>query len=400
MNKRKYIVYLYTCKINHKQYVGQTCNKYGMKGRAKNGSGYRSGAFYNAIKKYGWNNFDGIVLKDNLTKEEANYWETYYIKKYRTCIDYEDCNGYNMTEGGDGGEMLGYHHTDETKEKISNYFKGRFVGELNPMYGVHDNHICNEDGHLPKEIRDKLSVAMKNRFKEDKEFADKMQSYNENKMRAVNQYDLKGNFIKQFKSRNEAYHETGICAATIHKVCKRLITKNGSLSRTAGGFQWRFADDCDDIGEISYKERDLSTYKTRINQYTLDGKYITTYDSILNAHIATGANRSGIGSCCVGRVRKSGEFQWRYCNKEFPEGVDIEPIRKVVHNKLRKKILQCDLEGSVIRIYDSFTQASIESDCCSASIAKVLRGELKSTKGYIWRYANEEGEYYNDRKRA
>ena len=68
--------------------------------------------------------------------------------------------------------------------------------------------------------------------------------------------------------------------------------------------------------------------------------------------------------------------------------MDIEPIRKVIHNKLRKKILQCDLEGNVLRMYDSFTQASIESECCGASIAKVLRGELKSTKGYIWKYAS------------
>lgn len=388
MKEKKWIVYLYTCKVNGKKYVGKTCNKYGMKGRAKNGKGYQKGAFRNAIDKYGWDNFTGEVLKENLSVDEANYWETYYIRKYRTWTSYADCNGYNLTEGGDGGEMLGYRHTDITKEKISNYFKGRFVGELNPMYGIHNNHICDEDGHLPKEIRDKLSITMKKRFKNDKEYAARMQSYNEEKMRAVNQYDLKGNFIKQFKSRNEAYQETGICPATIHKVCTRLISKNGSLSRTAGGFQWRFADDCDDIGELNYKERDLSAYQTRVNQYTLDGKYITTYNSISDAHIATGANKSCIGSCCIGRVRKSGEFQWRYCNEEFPKGLDIEPIRKVIHNKLRKKILQCDLEGNVLRMYDSFTQASIESECCGASIAKVLRGELKSTKGYIWKYAS------------
>lgn len=386
--KKKWLIYKHTCHKTGKSYIGITSKdiktRWGKDGYRYIISKSTNTHWVNAIKKYGWDGFSHEILESNLTESQAKERERYYIEKYDSFY-----NGYNATLGGDGGGFIGRHHSNEAKEKISKAFKGRFIGELNPMYGIHDNHICDEDGHLPKEIKDKLSIAMKNRFEKDKEFADKMQSYNEDKMRAVNQYDSKGNFIRQFKSRNEAYRETGICASTIHKVCKRLISKNGSLSRTAGGFQWRFTDDCDDIGELNYKERDLSTYKTSVNQYTLDGKYITTYDSILDAHIATGANRSSIGSCCVGRVKKSGEFQWRYCNDEFPKGIDIDPIRKVVHNKLRKKILQCDLEGNVIRIYDSFTQASAESGCCSASIAKVLRGELKSTKGCIWKYEDE-----------
>lgn len=73
MEEKRWIVYLYTCVKNGKKYVGKTCNKYGMKGRAKNGKGYKRGVFHNAIEKYGWNNFCGEVLKNDLSMEEANY---------------------------------------------------------------------------------------------------------------------------------------------------------------------------------------------------------------------------------------------------------------------------------------------------------------------------------------
>ena len=320
MNSKKWIVYLYVCKINNKKYVGKTCNKYGMKGRAKNGKGYRRGVFHNAIEKYGWNNFAGEILKENLTNEEANYWETYYIRKYRTCIDYKDCNGYNMTEGGDGGEMLGYHHTDETKTKISNAFKGRFVGELNPMYGVHDNHICNEDGHLPKEIREKLSKSAKRRMKNDKEWADKMQSYNEARKRAVNQYDIYGNFICQYESINSLKQIYGNCTS-IWKVCKRYVGKKGDHLYTAYGYQWRYADDCNDIGELNIPKKDTSYMiknlfgAIKIVQYKIDGTKINTYESASEASRITGICRSGIGKCCKGKQKTAGGYIWRYADE-------------------------------------------------------------------------------------
>lgn len=308
-------------------YVGKTCSKYGMKGRAKNGKGYRSGAFHNAIEKYGWSDFVGKVLKEDLSIEEANYWETYYIRRYRSCIDYEDCNGYNMTEGGDGGEMLGYHHTDETKEKISNYFKGRFVGELNPMYGVHNNHICDEDGHLPKEIRDKLSKAAKNRMATDKEWAEKMQSYNNERKRPVNKYDLYGNFIKQYESLCSVKEEFGQ-ATSVWKVCNRYVGKKGDHMYTAHGYQWRYADDCSDIKPLQIPNKDYSYMKKRspksfgakeVVQYDLDKNYISSFESMTIASEKTKISRSGIGKCCKEKQKTCGGYIWRYANEEGEE---------------------------------------------------------------------------------
>lgn len=64
--------------------------------RWKNGSGYyKQKKFYNAIKKYGWENFQHNILKENICEETASYWEKYYIEEFNSYY-----NGYNATEGG------------------------------------------------------------------------------------------------------------------------------------------------------------------------------------------------------------------------------------------------------------------------------------------------------------
>ena len=109
-----YCVYCHTNKENGKKYIGIT--KQTPERRWKNGNGYSSQHFARAIQKYGWNNFEHTILMSNLTKNQACYYEQFYIKKYETTSPE---NGYNETLGGDGGGMYNKHHTKEAREKIS-----------------------------------------------------------------------------------------------------------------------------------------------------------------------------------------------------------------------------------------------------------------------------------------
>lgn len=92
-----YTIYMHKNKSNGKVYVGQTIQN--PKDRWKNGVGYKTCTkFYNAIQKYGWDNFEHIILEQKeMTQEEANSLEDFYIKKYN-CLD--DKYGYNITKGG------------------------------------------------------------------------------------------------------------------------------------------------------------------------------------------------------------------------------------------------------------------------------------------------------------
>lgn len=109
-------------------YIGQTKNS--LEQRAQlNGKNYcECPYFWNAIQKYGWDNFVPEILKDNLTRDEANYWEEYYIEKY------DSTNrevGYNLKKGGNNTEM-----PNESKDIISQKAKERYRDKTkNPMFG-------------------------------------------------------------------------------------------------------------------------------------------------------------------------------------------------------------------------------------------------------------------------
>ena len=96
---KNYKIYCYTNKINNKKHIGLTSLT--IKERAgKNGRNYKDCThFWNAIQKYGWDNFINEIIVNNLSLEEAKAAEKYYIKFYNTN---NPKLGYNISLGGDG----------------------------------------------------------------------------------------------------------------------------------------------------------------------------------------------------------------------------------------------------------------------------------------------------------
>lgn len=82
MKNNKWCVYKHTSPSGG-IYIGIT--KQNPIVRWNNGFGYkRNPHFYNAIQKYGWNNFQHEIIFSNLTQEEAENYEKIFIAKYRT----------------------------------------------------------------------------------------------------------------------------------------------------------------------------------------------------------------------------------------------------------------------------------------------------------------------------
>ena len=108
---KNWVVYAHKNKINKKIYIGITGQK--PERRWRNGQGYKTSTyFYNAIQKYGWDNFEHIILQFNLTQQEAEEKEKYYIQKYNTL---NDTYGYNIKKGGKLNQGL----SKQGREKIS-----------------------------------------------------------------------------------------------------------------------------------------------------------------------------------------------------------------------------------------------------------------------------------------
>jgi len=97
-----------------KSYIGQTFDYQRRCWEHKKQQ--RCTAFARAIQKYGWDNFKHEILKDNLSLEEANIWEKFYIERFNTLKP----NGYNIRTGGKNSRIH-----EETKIKIGNANRGR-----------------------------------------------------------------------------------------------------------------------------------------------------------------------------------------------------------------------------------------------------------------------------------
>ena len=210
---KKFIVYMHENKLNHKKYIGITCQKPAQRWRG--GKGYKIGFFKKAIDKYGWDNFNHMVLYENLTKEEACLKEMELIKKYNTM---DNRYGYNLCEGGN--LTLGYHHTEDSKKKMSNSKKGMYIGKNNPMYGKKPPIYGK---HLSEEHKRKISEAKKG----------VIPNHIKKLYVKVDQYDLKGNFIKTWESISKAEKELNLKGTHISRVCR-------GKRKSTGGFIWKY----------------------------------------------------------------------------------------------------------------------------------------------------------------
>lgn len=126
-----YCVYIHINKLNNKVYCGMTNN---VKARWRNkGIAYKpyegdisNRLFWNAIVKYGFDNFEHIVLYEDLTYNEACDKAKQVIKELNlNDRDY----GYNIAEGGNGGRIYSEHpkgmkgksHSDRWKKEHSEW---------------------------------------------------------------------------------------------------------------------------------------------------------------------------------------------------------------------------------------------------------------------------------------
>lgn len=142
-----YYIYRITNKINGKTYIGQ--HKYKKLKDSYMGSGK---LIRRAQKKYGMENFQKEILEFDIPNVElANDWEQMYILFERTKGKAE----YNIANGGYGS--AGFHHTEETKLKLSEANKGKPKSDETRQ----KLSEANKGKHASEETKRKLSESHK-----------------------------------------------------------------------------------------------------------------------------------------------------------------------------------------------------------------------------------------------
>lgn len=324
-----------------KVYIGQSNNykrRWGYNGehylnKKPNGE-YIQRLFARAILKYGWNNFEHNIILEDITKAEADYAEKYLIK-------WNKLHGisYNCTDGGEGTSGVHQAISEERRKAISEFMKAN-----HPMKGKH---------HTPEAL-EKIIAANRNRTytKEQKEamaercrklheisiteatrkkLSDYRKSHPETwvggwNKKEVHQYDLNGKYITSYSSAMEASSHIGKDISSDISSC----IKGRTVS--AGGYFWRpYKVESIDIsnyrvlkttnGARIYDMSSKGKAKRRkchgkpVNQYSLEGKYLNTYDSVTSAGDALRGYHSGINKCCSKsspKYQTAGGYLWEY----------------------------------------------------------------------------------------
>lgn len=139
------IIYAYVKKeTNEYKYIGQTNNLSFRIWQHKYDS-YRKGRkeyeypLSRALRKYGEDAFEIKILEKNLTEEEADVREIYWIRYYDTCF-----KGYNQNTGGNAwwksGEKFSYEIIIYAKDLIK---KGTPFKEISSQTGISIPHLSS-----------------------------------------------------------------------------------------------------------------------------------------------------------------------------------------------------------------------------------------------------------------
>lgn len=113
-------IYKITNIINGKMYIGKTESIDPYQRWKEHTTQYVTRKFekrplYSAMSKYGVDNFNFEVIEE---AEDGDYLcerEKYYISYFRTYVGFDDCNGYNLTLGGDGRPYINLDENEVIK---------------------------------------------------------------------------------------------------------------------------------------------------------------------------------------------------------------------------------------------------------------------------------------------
>lgn len=290
----------------------------------------------NAIKKYGKDNFSRVILEkcdNNILNDREKYWIRYYNSSNRDI-------GYNVEIGGEG-------HSKFTDEEILTAYKN--YGSI---------------------IKGSQSIGMSR-----EQFSIRLQALGVETQRevAICQYDLQGNFIKEYSTLKEAAEVANVNTVTLSTegIYNDYIwlRKNSSLSPL------------DLLQQSSYCNKNLQT----VLQYSVSGEFVAEHSSAAAASKNTGINVSSIKAALDGRQVSAGQYLWQ---RKYNGKTLEEILQRYIMSSSCCEIEEIDNEGKVIASFRSCNEAEKFYGFGGNSIKPVCDGKRKHTRNKIFRWKN------------
>lgn len=353
----KYIVYETTNLINNKIYVGlhktknpDVFDKYlgnGVISTQPYTYMYAKTAFQYAVKKHGPENFRRKTLAIFDTIEEASDLEEQIVNE--KFLERDDV--YNMVLGG---------HFISNRIKVYQYDEnGNYLNEYESFADAALQLEC--DYTLISYAVRKKSKAKGYFWNTDKMEKLDLSNYNLglNHAKKIFLYSLKGEYLGGFKSQASCKRKTGISLESIRKACILGIPIKNKYYVSY-------------IKSSSYDKARTEYLKTRtVFKYNQDGSFYKEYETQLEAELE---NKTNITKAIRLKTPDEKGFLW---------GLEkLDNYNKPKKNK-KRQVGKYDLEGNLVRIYESATAAEKEN---GTSVWKVLAGINRTHKQHIYKY--------------
>ena len=397
--ENNYIVYMHISP-NNKRYIGLTCQK--PEYRWNNGKGYKHNEYFTrAIEKYGWNNFQHIIIAKGLTEDEAKWLEIELIREWDSM---NRDKGYNLTKGGEGAN--GLICSEETRKKISEANRG----ENNPVakkvillntkeifptitlgaekYNVGNTSIsncCNEELKSAGKLDDGTPLVWM--------YYDEYLNITEEEIQEkLNKKDIRVillNTKEIFPTMKQCVEKYDISYSNISQCCSGKIKSTGKLN-DGTPLVWMYYRDYLMLseGEIQdkLKKADIRIICITTNEIFQSAKEGGEKYNIYNSNII---------DCCQNEIKKAGKLDdgtplvWMY----------YRDYLNITEEEKRNKMKEADSRVILLNtneIFSSITEGAKEYNINQGNISQCCNKKLKSAGKHpvtgeklIWMFYSE-----------
>ncbi len=201
------LIYKITNVITNKVYIGQTTKTLSERIQNHHNSMVSNvnTHLYNAMRKYGWDNFKFEIIAEAQTQQELDELETYYIQLYDSIQ-----NGYNMTPGGNNNPMrsvvvsekhIAKMRSPEVRKKISESMKASYQRRG----GVNEEHRKHLSESRKMLYASDKGDAIKDKFRQSFKFSpEHFRALNDAKNKAVYCVNVEGQVVAEFTRVKDA----------------------------------------------------------------------------------------------------------------------------------------------------------------------------------------------------
>lgn len=237
------LIYKITNILNGKLYIGQTTKTLDQRIQTHRNSmvSMVDTHLYNAMRKYGWDNFKFEEIATAQDKGTLDELEAYFINMYDTIR-----NGYNMAPGGVYNPMSSEvvaekHHqkmrTPEARKKISESMKASYVERGGPTQEHRQNLSQSRKELYASEKGDEIRAKFRKSFKFSPEH---FKALNDAKNKSVYCIDDKGQTIAEFERVKDAaqwWYDQGYKVKDPSQLSDR-IKQSAKEDRYIRGIKW------------------------------------------------------------------------------------------------------------------------------------------------------------------